>query len=74
LPVLVVSSLATYRAMTGVDYVAGMEKAAAVAFATGVGMSIAVVFLIVLYYVVSAITEPAAPERLDLPRSSRTKG
>jgi hypothetical protein len=73
-PVLVVSSLAAYQGLTGIAYVQGMEKAAAVAFATGVGMSIAVVFLIVIFYLLSALIDPSAPERLDLPRSSRTKG
>ena len=71
-PVLVYSSLAVNNVAGKLGYATRLEKAAAVAFSTGIGMTIAVVLLISLYFLVTGLYEPKAPERPDLPRSSRS--
>jgi hypothetical protein len=70
-PVLIYSSLAVNNFMGKFGYTTTLEKAAAVAFATGIGMTCAVVGLISLFYLAGSLYQPKAPERLDLPRSSR---
>jgi hypothetical protein len=71
-PVLIYSSLAANNLVQKGQIFISSEKAAVVAFSTGVGMAFGVMLLISLYYIVSSMYQPAAPKRLDLPRSSRT--
>jgi hypothetical protein len=72
-PVLIYSSLAVNNVMGKFGFTTTLEKAAAVAFATGIGMTCAVVSLIALFYLAGSLYQPKAPERLDLPRSSRNQ-
>jgi hypothetical protein len=71
-PALIYSALAANNFLAKFDYVTRLEKAAALAFATGIGMTAAIIILISLYFVVTGLYQPPAPKRLDLPRSSRT--
>jgi hypothetical protein len=71
-PVLLYSSLTANNLIQKGQIFVSSEKAAVVAFSTGVGMAIGVMILISLYYVVTSMYQPAAPKRHDLPRSSRT--
>jgi hypothetical protein len=71
-PVLVYASLAANNLIQKNHAFISTEKAAVVAFSTGVGMAIGVMILISLFYIASSLYQPAAPKRLDLPRSSRT--
>jgi hypothetical protein len=72
-PVLVYSSLAAHNFNIKNSIMPGLEKAAAVAFATGIGMTIAVAGLVALYFLLTSMYQPSAPERPDLPRASRTE-
>ena len=71
-PVLLYTSLAANNLIQSNHMFISAEKAAVVAFSTGVGMAIGVIVLIALYYLVGSLYQPPAPKRLDLPRSSRT--
>jgi hypothetical protein len=71
-PVLIYTSLAANNLVQKKQAFISTEKAAVVAFSTGVGMAIGVMFLISLYYFVTSLYQPSAPKRHDLPRSSRT--
>jgi hypothetical protein len=71
-PVLLNSSLAANNLVQKGQIFVSAEKAAVVAFSTGVGMALGVMVLISLFYIVSSMYQPSAPKRLDLPRSSRT--
>ena len=71
-PVLVYTSLAANNLIQKHQIFFSTEKAAVVAFSTGVGMAIGVMGLVSLYFLLGSLYQPAAPKRLDLPRSSRT--
>jgi hypothetical protein len=71
-PVLMYSSLAANNLIGKAQFFFSSEKAAIVAFSTGIGMAFGVMVLISLFYIASSLIQPAAPKRLDLPRSSRT--
>jgi hypothetical protein len=71
-PVLMYSSLAANNLIQKGQIFISAEKAAVVAFSTGVGMAFGVMLLISLFYVITSMYQPSAPKRLDLPRSSRT--
>jgi hypothetical protein len=71
-PVLLYSSLAANNFIQKAQIFFSTEKAAIVAFSTGIGMAFGVMVLISLFYIVSSMYQPAAPKRLDLPRASRT--
>jgi hypothetical protein len=70
-PVLVYTSLAANNLVQKHQIFFSTEKAAVVAFSTGVGMAVGVMALIAVYYLVGSLYQPTAPKRLDLPRSSR---
>jgi hypothetical protein len=72
-PVLVYTSLAAHNFIGKNAILPGLEKAAAVAVSAGVGMTISVVLLVSLYFFLTSLYQPAAPDRPDLPRSSRTE-
>jgi hypothetical protein len=71
-PVLIYCSLITNNFLRKNEIAPGFEKASAVAFATGIGMTVGIVAMIALYFSLGALYQPAPPKRLDLPRSSRT--
>jgi hypothetical protein len=71
-PVLLYSSLAANNLVQKAQIFFSTEKAAVVAFSTGIGMAFGIMILISLFYIVSSLYQPSAPKRLDLPRSSRT--
>jgi hypothetical protein len=71
-PVLLYTSLAANNIVQKYNAFISTEKAAVVAFSTGVGMAIGMMALISLWFIVGSLYQPAPPKRLDLPRSSRT--
>jgi hypothetical protein len=72
-PVLVYTSLAAHNFLGKNAVLPGLEKAAAVAVSTGLGMTVSVILLVSLYFLLTSMYQPSAPDRHDLPRSSRTE-
>jgi hypothetical protein len=69
-PVLVCSSLAVNNLAGKLGLAARLEKAAAVAFSTGIGLTISATLLISLFLLVTGLYEPKAPDQPDLPTGS----